>query len=71
MNILNGVRVIESWWLTEKGEPVARWFPCGGGWKVKRMIVPDVPYRGAITLADGTLVMHPVTLREMQLADPR
>jgi hypothetical protein len=67
-----GMRVIESVWLTEKGEP----YTVKRSWRERlfsrpwkplvstRTIVPDVPYRGAVQLDANTLVMHPQTLRE-------
>jgi hypothetical protein len=71
MNTFNGMRVIESHLLVEDGEPCETWQPCGGGWKVRRIIVPKVSYRGAMQLDANTLVMHPAIVRELQkLAAP-
>lgn len=62
-----GMRIMESAWLTEPGELTEAWFPLGrSGWKVKRMIVPQIPYRGAIRLDGSTLLMHPATVRELK-----
>lgn len=71
---LAGMRVIESEWLTEPGEPqqVRRtwrqrlctrpWRP----WKATCTVIPQVPYRGAMQLNHRTLVMHPQTLRTLR-----
>ena len=69
-----GCRVIESVYLTEMGEPVIvrrswrerlfsrPWRP----WKATKTITPQVPMKGGYCLADGTLVMHPETLRRVK-----
>lgn len=73
-----GMRVIESVYLIEDGEPyeVRRpwrerlfsrpWRPM----QATRLVVPKVPYRGAFKLTDKTLVMHPETLRQLRKALP-
>src|SRR4051812_23863941 len=64
-DVLGGMRIVESPFLTESGEPTDVWVPCGGGWKVKRRIVPQVPMKEAIRIGN-TLYMHPVTYREFK-----
>jgi hypothetical protein len=69
-----GVRIIESHIMTEAGEPyeVARtwrerlfslpWRPL----KATRTVVPQVPMRSVIKLANGDLVMHPAIAEEFK-----
>jgi len=71
---LTGVRVTLSEYLTEAGEPVTvrrtwsqrllsrPWRP----WQATYTYTPQVPYRGALTLPGGGLVMHPETWRQMK-----
>lgn len=71
LNRFQGMRVIESAYLEEDGEPyiVRRtwrqrlfsrpWRP----WQTTYTVVPKVPFRGAIQLNKTTLVMHPDTVR--------
>lgn len=62
--MFNGLRVISSHYLVEDGPLTVSWQPCGrSGWKVKRMVIPKIPYRGAVHLNATTLVMHPETIR--------
>lgn len=70
---LNGMRVIESIYLTQDGEPYearrswhARlfsrpWRP----WRATYRVVPKIPYQGAVQIDDHTLVMHPYTLQQL------
>lgn len=70
----NGMRVIESVYLEQDGEP----YTVTRGWRERlfsrpwrpfvatRIVVPKVPYRGAVRLDANTLVMHPQTLRQMR-----
>lgn len=70
----NGMRVIQSSHLEQDGEPFTvrrtwreRLF--GRPWRPlvsTRVVVPKVPYRGALRLNSTTLVMHPETFREMR-----
>ena len=72
----NGMRVIESPYLEQDGEP----YEVRRSWRerlftlpwrpffVTRTIVPKVPYRGAVRLNATTVVMHPATLRELREA---
>lgn len=72
--MFNGMRVIESPYLEQDGEPytVRRtwrerlfsrpWRPL----KATRVVVPRVPYRGAYSLNATTIVMHPAVLRELR-----
>lgn len=63
----SGMNVIESTLLVEDGEPYTAWLPCGrSGWRVKRILTPKIPYRGVLCINATTLVMHPVTLRELR-----
>lgn len=69
-----GLRVITSLFLEEDGEPVTvrrtwrerlltrPWRPL----LATRVVIPKVPYRGAVRLNATTLVMHPATLRALQ-----
>lgn len=75
-NTFGGVRIIESVYLTEAGEPyeVRRpwmerlfsrpWRPL----QRTRTITPQVPMRGGLRMADGTIVMHPDTVRQLKAA---
>jgi hypothetical protein len=68
------MRIIESVFLEQDGEPytVRRswrerlftwpWTP----FVVFRVVVPRVPYCGAIQMNATTLVMHPATLRQLR-----
>jgi hypothetical protein len=72
--LFQGMRVIESTYLTQSGEPceVRRsWRERLFSWpwrplQATRWFVPQIPYRGAIQLNANTLVMHPQTLCEMR-----
>lgn len=76
--MMNGVRIIESVYLTEPGEPykVRRtwrerlfslpWQPL----KATRTITPQVPMRGGYQLGDGTIVMHPAMVAEFREGKP-
>lgn len=69
--MFNGLKIIESRYLTEAGEPyeVRRswqerlfshpWHP----WHATKIITPQVPMKGGYRLAGGVVVMHPDTLR--------
>lgn len=76
------VRIVESIFLTELGEPIelARtwrerlwswpWQP----WRRTVMYIPLVPYKGAVRISRNTILMHPETarqLKEQQHAKPR
>ena len=73
MNELNGMRIIESVYLEQDGEPYqvrrswrARllswpWRP----WRAAYTVVPKIPYQGAIQLDARTIVMHPHTARQL------
>lgn len=71
LNMFKGMRVIESALLEEDGEPYAvyrtwreRLF--SRPWRplvATRMVTPRIPYRGAVSIGQNTLVMHPATLR--------
>ena len=72
--MLNGMRVIESVYLEEDGEPVQ----VRRSWRERlfsrpwrplvstRMVIPKIPYRGAVQLDANTLVMHPQTLQQLR-----
>jgi hypothetical protein len=72
--MFRGMRVIESPYLEQDGEPVTvrrtwreRLF--SRPWRplvATRTVVPRVPYRGAMRLDARTLVMHPQMLRELR-----
>jgi hypothetical protein len=74
VNDFSGMRIIENANLTEPGEPVSvrrswrerlfsrPWKP----WQATRLVIPQIPYHGAIRLNDRTLIMHPGTLRELR-----
>ena len=74
MNAFHGMRVIESVYLVEPGEPRTErrtwrerlfsrpWRP----WVATKVVVPQVPHRGAVQLNATTLVMHPETLRQLR-----
>jgi hypothetical protein len=75
MNLpINGMRIIESAYLEEDGEP----YQVRRTWRERlftrpwrplvatRTVVPKVPFRGVIQLNATTLVMHPVTLRQLR-----
>ena len=69
-----GLRVIESEWLTQDGEPVQvrrtwrerlfsrPWRPL----QATRTVIPQVPYQGAMTLGRDAVVMHPAIARQMR-----
>ncbi len=71
-----GLRVIESPYLEEDGEPYTirrtwrdrlltrPWRP----WVTTRTVVPRVPYRGAMRIDANTIVMHPAVVRELRAA---
>lgn len=71
---MNGLRVIESVLLTEAGKPyeVRRpwrerlfsrpWRPL----QATRTVTPQIPMQGGYQLANGTLVMHPETVRRIR-----
>ena len=70
---LAGMRIIESAYLMEPGEPrVERrtwrerlWSRPWRPWVATRTVIPQVPHRGALRLSDGTLVMHPATVKQL------
>lgn len=78
MSLFQGMRVIESLYLEQDGEP----YPVRRTWRERlfgrpwrpfvrmRMIVPRVPHPGAVQLDARTLVMHPVTLRQLRVMSP-
>ena len=74
MNSLSGRRVLESAYLTESGEPCEvrrQWRERLFSWpwrpfKATRTVIPQVPMKGGYLLADGTIVMHPETLRQLK-----
>lgn len=71
---LTGMKVIESTFLTEPGEPEERrrswrqrlfsrpWRP----WKVTETWIPQRPYRGVVKMGRNTLVVHPDTLKQLR-----
>ena len=73
---IQGMRVIESAYLEQDGEPyTARrtwrerlfrrpWRPL----QATRVIVPKIPYQGAVRLNSTTLVMHPAIVRTLRKA---
>lgn len=74
--IPEAVRIIESLYLTEAGEPqtVTRsWRERLWSWPWRplqrtRIEIPQVPFRGGYKLANGTLVMHPETVAALRRA---
>lgn len=68
------VRIIEDVNLTEDGPPITvhrtwrerlfsrPWRP----FMRTKEVTPKVPYRGALKMPDGSLVMHPATAREFR-----
>lgn len=74
MNTFHGMRVIESIYLTQSGEPqVIRrtwwarlftrpWRP----FQATYTFVPQVPYRGVVKLNEHTLVVHPAMTEELR-----
>ena len=79
MNTFNGLRVIESRFLQEDGEPqqvrkswLTRlfswpWRP----WQATITVVPRLPYRGAFRLDQHQVMMHPETIRQLRrLTEP-
>jgi hypothetical protein len=73
-SMLIGMRIIESEYLVEDGNPyeVRRtwrerlftrpWRPL----RATRTVVPKMPLKGAVRLDARTLVMHPATYRELK-----
>ena len=73
-NFFNGLRVIESVYLTEAGEP----YQVRRSWKERlfsrpwkplqrtRMVVPQVPMKGGYRLGNDTIVMHPDMIRQLR-----
>lgn len=72
--LFGGQRILESLYLTEAGEPyqVRRTWRerlCSRPWRplqATKTITPHVPMKGGYQLADGTLVMHPETVRKLK-----
>lgn len=74
VNTFNGMRVIESPYLTQPGTPYTvrrtwreRLF--SRPWRplvVTRTVVPQVPYDGVVKLNEHTLVMHPEMFRKLK-----
>ncbi len=76
MNTFRGMRVIESLYLEQDGEPVT----VRRSWKERlfsrpwkpfqrmRTVIPRVPYRGVVKLNANTLVMHPAMVAELARA---
>lgn len=74
MNTFAGLRIIESPYLEEDGEPVTvrrswrerlfsrPWRP----FVTTRTVIPKIPYRGAVRLNQTTIVMHPATVLELK-----
>lgn len=74
MDTFNGLRVIESVYLTEAGEP----YHVRRSWKERlfswpwrpltrtRTIVPQVPMRGGYRLGNNVIVLHPETIRQLE-----
>lgn len=72
--VYGNIRIIESSYLVEDGEPytVKRdwwerlfsrpWHP----FVSTRVVVPKIPYRGAISLDSNTVVMHPATANQLR-----
>lgn len=73
-SMFNGMRVIESIYLVQDGEPYAEkrtwrerlftrpWRPLLN----LRIVTPRIPYQGVVQLDANTLVMHPETLRKLK-----
>ena len=71
---LSGIRIIESAYLTQDGEPITirrtwrerlfsrPWTPQ----KATRVVIPQVPYEGAIEIGRNTVVMHPAIVRRLR-----
>lgn len=69
----NGLKVVESVYLTEPGEPMSiprtwkerlwswPWRP----WQATRIIIPQVPQRGGTIIGD-TIYMHPATVQQVR-----
>ena len=76
--MVNGLRVIESVYLTEPGEPyeVRRswterlfsrpWEPL----RRTRTIIPQVPMKGGYRIGRDAIAMHPETVRQLKRAWP-
>lgn len=72
--LFNGFRVLESNALEQDGEPYTvhrtwrqRWLSRPWRpWLRTYVVVPSVPYRGAVQISPTTLVMHPATLRALR-----
>jgi len=76
LNTMNGIPVILSESLTQAGEPQQvryswrqrllswPWRP----WVATYTVIPQVPYRGAMQMASGRLLMHPATFRALKEA---
>lgn len=72
--MFNGLKVIESVWLTEPGDPVEvryswrqrlfswPWRP----WRATYTMIPQVPMKGGVRMSNDTIVMHPETLRQLK-----
>lgn len=70
----NGMRVVESVYLEQDGDP----YTVRRTWRERlfsrpwtpfvktRIVVPRVPYAGAVQLDANTLVMHPATLHRLR-----
>jgi hypothetical protein len=64
-----GMRIIQSVWMTEEGEPITvhrtwwerlltwPWRP----WVGSRIVIPQVPRRDVVKMGNDTLMMHPAT----------
>lgn len=70
MSYRNQIRIIESEFMTEPGEPyqvhrtwkerlfTLPWHPL----RTIRVVVPQVPMKDALRLQDGTFIVHPASL---------
>lgn len=72
--VFDGYRVIESVYLTEAGEP----YQVPRSWKERlfsrpwqplkrtRTVTPQVPMKGGVRFGNGTILMHPETVRHIR-----
>jgi hypothetical protein len=76
LNELRGLKIIESVYLTEPGDPIEvrrswkerlfsrPWHPL----KKTRTFIPQVPMRGAYRLGNDSVVMHPAMAAKLRHA---
>lgn len=72
--ILNGIRIIESPYLEQDGKPTTvrrswreRLF--GRPWRplvTTKVVVPRIPFMGAVQFDAHTMVMHPAAVKELK-----